>query len=309
MRDWLKSYKINEKLVWTLPGHTSNLLEVTHAQRKRAGELNLKTAVHKVNIPAPPPSVKYNQWGEAYVDDEGSDSEGSEDEDEVIEDVNGNAAAGTHGYQDDYDSEEDEDDDRSDRSGSHVSDDGSEAPPPAVNEVVAPPPIATEEAVAPASEIAAKEAVPVEPVDAQADAAMAIDEVPPPTQPGEATPDLGEAQPAVINPEQTANPVAVVAGLEQPPGQAVPPRNIFPAHITAHAAGVAATIDAPAPPAVAPAPGPVEIKLGEGKLSSKGLSCVFCKRTPITGIVPALALGAATELLVKVGFCHLLLLA
>jgi hypothetical protein len=289
MRDWLKSYKINEKLVWTLPGHTSNLLEVTHAQRKRAGELNLKTAVHKVNIPAPPPSVKYNQWGEAYVDDEGSDSEGSEEEDEVMEDVNGNAAAGTHGYHDDYDSEEDEDDDRS--------------------EVVAPPPVVTEEAVVPATEVAANEVGAVEPVDAQTDAAMAIDEVPPPTQPGEAAPDLGEAQPAVINPEQTANPVAVVADPEQPPGQAVPPRNIVPAHTAAHTADIAATIDAPAPPAVAPAPGPVEIKLGEGKLSSKGLSCVFCKRTPITGIVPALALGAATELLVKVGFCHLPLLA
>ena len=308
MSDWLKSYKINEKLVWTLPGHTSNLLEVTHAQRKRAGELNLNTAVHKVNIPAPPPSVKYNQWGEAYVDDEGSDSEGSEDEDEVMEDVNGNVAAGPHGYQDDYDSEEDEDDDRSDRSGSHVSDDGSQAPLPASNEVVAPAPVAIEEAVVPAAEVASDEAVPVEQVDAQAAAAMAIDEVPPQIQPGETAADLGETQPAAINSEQPANPVAVVADPEQPPDQAVPPRNIVPAHIAAHAAGVAATVDAPEPPAVAPAPGPVEIKLGEGKLSRKGLSCVFCKRTPITGIVPALALGAATELLVKVSFCDLPLL-
>jgi len=48
------------------------------------------------------------------------------------------------------------------------------------------------------------------------------------------------------------------------------------------------------------APSPSVLNLGEGKLSSKGLSCMFCRRTPITGIVPALALGAAAELLVRV---------
>jgi hypothetical protein len=56
------------------------------------------------------------------------------------------------------------------------------------------------------------------------------------------------------------------------------------------------------PVALAPAPAaiPSVLSLGEGKLSSKGLSCMFCRRTPITGIVPALALGAAAELLVRV---------
>ena len=49
-----------------------------------------------------------------------------------------------------------------------------------------------------------------------------------------------------------------------------------------------------------PAAFPAVLNLGEGKLSSKGLSCMFCRGTPITGIVPALALGAAAELLVKV---------
>lgn len=272
--------------------------------------MNLKTAVHKVNIPAPPPSVKYNQWGEAYVDDEGSDSEGSEDDDEVMEDMTGNTAAGAHGYHDDYDSEEDEDDDRSDRSGSRVSDDGSQVPAPVVDEEVAPPPVVTEEAVVPAAEVASDGA-------AQVATAMAIDEVPLQNQPGEAAPepvvapepvaapDLGEAQPAAINPEQPVNPVAVVADPEQSLDQAATPGLIVPADVAAHAAAVSATIDAPVPPSVVPAPGPIEIKLGEGKLSSKGLSCVFCKRTPITGIVPALALGAATELLVKVGSCDL----
>jgi len=75
MANYVKSYRLKDELVWTWPGHKSNLLEGSYAQRKRSGETSLATKVYTVDIPPPVPPVKYNQWGEGYCSASESDSE------------------------------------------------------------------------------------------------------------------------------------------------------------------------------------------------------------------------------------------
>lgn len=327
MANYLKSYKINDKLIWTLPGDRTNLLEINHAQRKRAGEMNLNTAVHKVNIPAPVPNVKYNQWGEAVYDSQDSDSEGGEDE-EVVQP---GGAEGVHDDDGEHSEGEDYSDEGSDMDGHASSDE--ESHEDSMGDDTAQPPVA----------VAGQADVEVVAVDADGAAPAAAppvtlpDNVNPQIEPTTATAeppaalDLGEPQlvaQAVVNNE--GDNIAVKLPAPQPPAAVaeLPPGvPTSPPVVLAVAAQAAPALDAqpdapataPIPeavqvpvvapaPAPAPPPVPLEVKLGEGKLSSKGLSCVFCKRTPITGIVPALALGAATELLVKVSSLFRLLL-
>ena len=75
MANYVKSYQIKDNLVWTWPGHKSNLLEASHAQRKRNGETSLTTKVYTVDIPRATTPVKYTQWGEVYYSASDSDSE------------------------------------------------------------------------------------------------------------------------------------------------------------------------------------------------------------------------------------------
>ena len=305
MANYLKSYKINDKLIWTLPGDRTNLLEIDHAQRKRAGELNLKTAVHKVNIPAPAPNVKYNQWGEAYIDDQDSDSEGSSDE---------NADLLPAPVDDDDDASvysKYSDEDGSGEDGHLVSDEESQ---PGYTGAEVPRLVLTEGGTVMVGLVANDSTAPV------IDQPAAITGNPTPAL--QSTAFAGQAIAALdLGAAQTPEPTAVSAnmspGLEQAPdpapvaGQAEDPpqsptlTNPPPVAPSADPAAGPVVPDVQQPaiiaaPAIPVVNAPVEVKLGEGKLSSKGLSCVFCKRTPITGIVPALALGAAADLLVKV---------
>jgi hypothetical protein len=104
MANYVKSYKIKDKLVWTWPGHKSNLLEASYAQRKRNGETSLITKVYTTDIPPPAPPVKYNQWGEIYYSASESDSE-DEPAAATTRTANGNHPAERNGMNEYGDSE------------------------------------------------------------------------------------------------------------------------------------------------------------------------------------------------------------
>jgi hypothetical protein len=337
MANFLRSYQINPKLVWSHPNHSSNLMEGFYKEEQKQGRRTIQTAVHRQNIPS---FIKYNDYGEIE-----SDSSSDEEEDNPPPPQAVAAATGVHTYtsDSDSDSEQSQDEDESadsvdSDSGGNGSDDSAasashgnpqgESTMEAMNgteqgNATAQPVASTGPALSVNQSI--EEVVehniiadhqPVEearpenlPLGAEVDNTTASEELPAETAVGAAAGPLGpivHAEEAIPASAETAEAAQAGAPNETPTSpmiaaaSVVLPQVARTGTVPSTSAIPPAGLQVPSAPTI---PGPEVlpvVKLGDRKLSKMGISCVFCKRTPITGIVPALALGAATEVLAKV---------